>query len=56
MINPAYEEPPPIPLIEEKYNSKSEQDFVTLKLHKDPTSNTSDSYEFNISLFDHGYP
>ena len=39
-----------------KYDGKSDKDFVKLKLCKDPTSSTSDLYEFNMSLFDNGEP
>ena len=49
-------EPFPIPLIRETCNGKSDKDFVKLKLRRDPTSITSDLYEFNMSLFDHGNP
>ena len=49
-------EPPPIPLIKETYNGKSDKDFVKLKLRRDPTSSTSDLYAFKISLFDHVDP
>ena len=47
-------ETPPIPLIKGKYNGKSEKDFVKLKLCTDPTSSTSELYEFKMSLFDNG--
>ena len=49
-------EPPPIPLIQETYDSKSDKDFVKLKLRWDPMSSTSDLYEFKIYLFDNGKP
>ena len=49
-------DPPLIPLIKGKYDSKSDKDFVKLKLHRDPTSSTSDFHGFNISLFDNGKP
>ena len=48
--------PPPIPLIIGKYDGKSEKYFVGLKLRRDPTSSTSDLYDFNMSLFDNGDP
>ena len=54
--NPAHVEPPPIPLVKEMSTGKSNEDYVKLKLHRYPTSNTSDLYEFRISLFDHGDP
>ena len=37
-------------------NGKSDKDFVKLKLLRDPTSITSDHYEFKMSLFDHVEP
>ena len=52
--NPAHVEPPPIPVIKETYNSKSDEDLIRLKLHRDNMSSTSDLYEFSISLFEHG--
>ena len=50
--NPAHVEPPPIPLILETYNGKSDEDFVKLKLFWGPTSGTSDLNEFNMSFFE----
>ena len=47
-------EQPPIPLIKETYNGKSDEDFVNIKLRRDPTSSMSDLYGFKTSLFDHG--
>ena len=52
--NPAHVKPPPIPLIMEMYNGKSDEDFVKLKLRRDPTYIMSDLYEFNMYLFYHG--
>ena len=49
-------EPPPITLIKENYDGKSDKDFVKLKLRRDPTSSTSDLYEFKMPLFDNGDP
>ena len=49
-------EPPPINLIKETCNGKSYKDLVKLKLCIYPTSSKPDFYEFNTSLFDHGYP
>ena len=49
-------EPPLTPLIKEKNNSKSDKYFVKIKLHRDPTSSTSDLYEFKIYLFENGDP
>ena len=48
--------PQPIPVIKGKYDGKSDKYFVKLKLHRYPTSSTSDLYEFNISLFENGNP
>ena len=47
-------EPPPIPLSKENHDGKSEKYFVKLKLRRDPTSPTSDIYEFKMYLFDNG--
>ena len=47
-------DPPPITLIKENHDGKSEKYFVKLKLRRDPTSPTSDIYEFKMSLFDNG--
>ena len=49
-------EPLPIPIIQEVYDGKSHKDFVKLKLRRDPTSSTSELYEFLMSLFDNGKP
>ena len=49
-------EPPPITLIKEKHNGKSDKDFVKLKLRRDPTFSMSDLYEFKMSLFENGEP
>ena len=53
---PYYVEPPPIPSIKETSTGKSDEYYVKLKLCIDPTSSTSDIYEFRMSLFDHGEP
>ena len=45
---------PPVPLIKFKSDGKSDKYFVKLKLFMDPTSGTSDLYEFKMSLFDNG--
>ena len=52
--NPAYVEPHTIPLFKEKSAGKSDGDHFKLKLRRDPTSSTSDLYEFKMFLFDHG--
>ena len=49
-----YVDPPPIPLSKSKNNDKLDKYFVTLKLHRDPTSENSDLYEFKMALFDNG--
>ena len=49
-------DPPLIPLIQETHDGKSDKDVVKLKLCRDPTSYTSDLYEFKMSLFDNGEP
>ena len=51
--NPAHVEPPPITLVKETYNVKSDEYFIKLKVCRDTTSSTSDLYEFKMSLFDH---
>ena len=52
--NTAHVESPPIPVIKETFNDKSDGDYVKLKLCRYPTSSTSDLYEFRLYLFDHG--
>ena len=42
--NPSHAKPPTIPLIKEKYTSKSYGDYVKLKLCRDPSPSTSDLY------------
>ena len=49
-------EPPPIPLIKGKYDGKSDKYLLKMKLRRDPTSSTTDLYEFKMSLFDNGNP
>ena len=49
-----YVEPLLTSVIKGKYNSKSDKYFLELKLSRDPTSSTSDLYEFNIYLFHNG--
>ena len=49
-------DPPPIPLTQEIYYGKSNKTFVKLKLRRDPTSSTSDLYDFKMSFFDNGNP
>ena len=49
-----YVDPPPIPLIQETHNGKSDKKSVKLKLHIYPTLSTSDLYEFKMYLFDNG--
>ena len=46
----------PIPLINGKYNGKSDKYFVNLEFCRDPTYSTSDLYEFRMSLFENGEP
>ena len=45
-------ETPLIPLVKENYDGKSDKDIVKLKLRRDPTSPTSDLYEFKMSFFE----
>ena len=56
MTNPAHVKPPPIPLIKQTCNSKSDKYIVKIKLRRCLTSSTPDLYEFKRSLFDHGGP
>ena len=49
-------DPPLIRLIEYKHDSKPDKYSFKLKLHRDPTSPTSDLYEFKISSPDNGNP
>ena len=53
-INTAHVEPPPIPIIKETCNVKSDKYSIKLKLCRCPMYSTSDLYAFNMSLFDHG--
>ena len=55
-MTPPHVDPSLIPLIKENHNGKSEKYFVKLKLRRDPTSSTSNLYEFKMSLFDNGEP
>ena len=52
----AHVEPPSIPPIKGNYDGKSEKYFIKLKLRRDPTSSTSEQYEFRMYLFDNGDP
>ena len=47
-------EPLPTPIVKGKYDGKSENYSVKLKLRRYLTSITLDFYEFNMSLFDNG--
>ena len=47
-------EPPPTPLRKSKHSDKLENDFVKIKLRRDPRSERSNLYEFKIALFDNG--
>ena len=49
-------EPSKIPLTQETHDGKSDKYFLKLKLRSDPTSSTSDLYEFKMSLFDNRNP
>ena len=49
-------EPPPIPLIQETHNGKPDNVLVKIKLYRDPTSYTSEFYEFKMYLVDNGDP
>ena len=54
--NPSHIEPPQNPLVKERPSGKSDGDYFKLKLPRDPTSSTSDLYEFMMYLFYHGKP
>ena len=41
----------PTPLIKINHDDKSDKNFVELKFHRDPTSDTSDLHEFKTTLF-----
>ena len=47
-------ETPSVPLIKIKHGDNSDKDSVKLKLHRDPTSSSSDIYEFKTNLFYNG--
>ena len=47
-------ETPLIPLIKSKHGDKSDKYFVRIKLCRDPTSYSSDLYEFKMAFFDNG--
>ena len=49
-------EPPPIPLIKSKNDSKAEHDSVKIKLSRDTTSERLYTYEFKTDLFENGKP
>ena len=53
-MNHPHVEPPPTPITQETHNGKSEKYLKKFKLHRYPTSSTSDLYEFKMSLFDNG--
>ena len=54
--NLAHVDPPPNRLFREMSTGNSDGDCVKLNLRRDPTSRTSDLYEFRMSLVDHGEP
>ena len=49
-------EPLPITLIKSKNNTKSDKYCVQIKLHREPTSQKLDLYEFELELFDNVEP
>ena len=53
-MNHPHVEPQLIPLIIETHDGKSDKDFSKLRLCRDPSSSTTDLYEFKMSLFDNG--
>ena len=54
--DPAHIEPPPILCIKDISTSKSDRDYVILKLRRDPNYSASDPYELMMFLFDHSEP
>ena len=48
-------DPPPIPLINSKNDTKSHKDFTTIKFRRDSMSENSDLYEFKMALFENDY-
>ena len=48
VTNQARVGPLPIHLIKKTCNGNLDEDFVKIKFRRDPTSNTSDLYEFNM--------
>ena len=55
-MNHPHVDPPPIPLIQETHDGKSDKYFVQLKLRRDPKLSTSELYDFKMSLSDNGEP
>ena len=55
-MNHPHIDPPPIPIIKENHDGKSDKYSVKIKLRKYPTLSTLDLYEFKMSLFDNGEP
>ena len=53
-VNHPYVEPPPLALIQETYDDKSDKYIVKIKLRRDPTSSMSELYDFKMSLFENG--
>ena len=51
-----YIELPPIPLLQETHDGKSDKYFVKIKLRIYPTTSTLDLYEFKMYLFENGDP
>ena len=49
-------EPPPTPLIKIKHNDKSDNDFVNIKLRRDPMSEKADLFDFKMALSKNGDP
>ena len=46
--------PPPIPLIQETHDGKSDKYFVKIKMCRDPTPSMLDLYDFKMYLFGNG--
>ena len=49
-------EPPPTPLIKATNVNTEETDIINIKMHQDPASATSDTYELKVQTFENGKP
>ena len=49
-------DPPPIPLIKNRNDDKSDQYYIKIKVRRDPMSEKLDLYKLKMTLFDNGEP